>query len=71
MRRIILSILALAAFIPAFSQDVDLSAISQEFKDQIKEAMKEEKEYSPVIAQTDDGQFKLYPVPMWGTAFTL
>ena len=60
MRRIFLSILALAAIIPAFSQnDVDLSAISQEFKDQIKEAMKEEKEYSPVIAQTDDGQFKL------------
>lgn len=63
MRRVFLSFLILAAGITAFAQnqtEIDWSSLSQDFKDQIKEAMKEEKEYSPVVAQTDDGQFKLY-----------
>ena len=63
MRRIVLSLLALAAFIPAFSQNnVDWSSITQDLKDQVKDAIEDDDDegYSPVIAQSSDGQFKLF-----------
>ena len=59
--------MALAAAVPAFSQNdttansPDFVQIAKDLKEDIKDAVKQEDgEYSPVIAESPDGMFKLY-----------
>lgn len=57
MKKILLSILALAAAFSAYCQDDStLSTLSKD----IKEAVKGEVEYDPLIAQSDNGVLRLY-----------
>ena len=55
MRRIFLSLLTLAVFIPAFSQNgIDWASITQDLKDQVKDAVEDDDNegYSPIFTSS-------------------
>lgn len=68
MKKILVTLIALAVAFPAFSQDdisqknVDIVQIATDFKADVQDALKqqEDQEYSPLIAESDDGMFKLF-----------
>lgn len=68
MKKILISILAMVIAVPAFCQDdisqknADFVQIAADFKADVQEALEQQKdqEYSPLIAESDDGMFKLF-----------
>lgn len=67
MKKILISVLAIALSIPAFSQNVDMERyeeIIDDLKEDIKDAVEnaDEDDYSPMLWESEDGLFRLYTV---------
>ena len=68
MKKILISLLALAVAFPALAQDdisqknPDIVKMAADFKEDVQEALKQQEgqEYSPLIAESEDGMFKLF-----------
>ena len=68
MKKILLTLLAIAFTLPAFSQDdisqknPDIIQMAVDFKSDVQEALQqqEDEEYSPLRVESDDGMFKLF-----------